>query len=111
MKVVATTVLYDGIPRVVTVEVSGHEDEDAQYIMKPDVWARIEPEYAEQWDCIIEYRQRSATQIEIDSVKKVIQDWHEKTIEANLGDPDVSGVDFGDEHIEIDGYFDASTSS
>ncbi len=113
MRVVATTVLYDGIPRVVQVDISGHEEEDARYLMKPDVWARIEPGYAEQWDCIVEYRHRPATEIEVESVKKVIQDWHDQhCVEANLGDPDVSGLDLnGTELTDIEGYFDVNSSS
>ncbi len=112
MKVIATTVLYDGIPRVVQVDNSGHEEEDPRYVMKLDVWARIEPGYAEQWDCIVEYRHRPATEIEVANVRKVMQEYHEQHCEANLGDPDVSSLDLnGTELTDIEGYFEPDVSS
>ena len=99
MKVIATTVLYDNIPRVVQVDISSHDEEDARYIMNPQMWANIESGYAEQWDCIVEYRRRHASQDEIDSVSRVIQEWQRQHIEADLTD---SG-DFG--------YFSVDPSS
>ena len=73
MKAIATTISYNGIPKVVELIIAGVKD-DVGYCMTPDVWSRIEPCYAEKWDCILEYRYRDATESEYEQVMRVIEE-------------------------------------
>ncbi len=74
MKVVATTVRYDGIPRVVELRIDGPDLEPGMYAMTPSTWAQIEPCYAEKWTCILEYRDRDADEAEYERVKEVMKE-------------------------------------
>ncbi len=75
------------------------------YAMTPSTWAKIEPCYAEKWTCIVEYRDREATPDEYERVKEVMKELGIEYVEANLPDPDISGIDFGEGEVNLDGYF------
>ena len=74
MKVTATTVRYDGTPRVVMLEFSGPGCDPTCYVMKPDDWETIQPVYLARPDVILELTYRDATPDEVEQVLEVAKE-------------------------------------
>ena len=72
MKVTATTVSYDGIPKVVMLEFSGQDVEHQRYVMKPEEWkSDLRPVLMARPDVIVELAYRDATPDECAQVEEV----------------------------------------
>ncbi len=79
MRVTATTVSYDNIPRVVKLIINAPGRDQGRYCMHPSTWQQIEPIYANKPECILEYRWRNATEEEYESVQEVMKEMREQT--------------------------------
>ena len=79
MKVVVTTTSYDGIPRVVTIVITGPEIDEVGYCMAPDTWKQIEPVYSGKLDCIMEYRWRDATEVQYEQVQEILRQMEQRS--------------------------------